>query len=89
MLLIVCLNLRKDQLQGKPGKYFLARGPVRLEVPRAPMQVKTALPDTLLMRRTDGTCLANSSPCHGRRYRRYTSLPVCRCYLTVLINNCN
>jgi len=27
----------------KPGKYFLARGPVRLGVPRAPMQVKTAL----------------------------------------------
>ena len=26
-----------------PGKYFLARGPVRLGVPRAPMQVKTAL----------------------------------------------
>jgi len=42
MLLIFCLNLRKDQLQGKPGKYFLARGPVRLGVPRAPMQVKTA-----------------------------------------------
>jgi len=30
MLLIFCLNLRKDQLYGKPGKYFLARGPVRL-----------------------------------------------------------
>jgi len=30
MLLIFCLNLRKDQLKGKPGKYFLARGPVRL-----------------------------------------------------------
>ena len=24
----------------KPGKYFLARGPVRLGVPRAPLQVK-------------------------------------------------
>ena len=43
MLLIFCLNPRKDQLYGKPGKYFLARGPVRLGVPRAPMQVKTAL----------------------------------------------
>jgi len=30
MLLIFCLNLRKVQLYGKPGKYFLARGPVRL-----------------------------------------------------------
>ena len=27
----------------KPGKYFPARGPVRLGVPRAPVQVKTAL----------------------------------------------
>ena len=43
MLLIFCLNLRKDQLYGKPGKYFLARGPVRLGVPSAAMQVKTAL----------------------------------------------
>ena len=43
MLLIFCLNLRKDQLYGKPGKYFLARGPVRLGVPRALMHVKTAL----------------------------------------------
>ena len=30
----------------KPGKYFLARGPVRIGVPRAPMQVKTALSET-------------------------------------------
>jgi len=29
MLLIFCLNLRKDQ-QGKPVKYSLARGPIRL-----------------------------------------------------------
>ena len=43
MLLIFCLNLCKDQLHGKPGKYFLARGLVRLGVPRAPMQVKTTL----------------------------------------------
>ena len=43
MRLIFCLNFRKDQLQGKPGKYFLARGPVRLGVPRAATQVKTAL----------------------------------------------
>jgi len=38
--------LRKDHLWGqwgKPGKYFLARGPVWLGVPRAPMQVKTLL----------------------------------------------
>jgi len=27
----------------KEGKYFLARGPLRLGVPRAPMQVNTAL----------------------------------------------
>jgi len=36
--------LRKDQLQWKPGEYILAKGPVRLGVPRAPMQVKTLLP---------------------------------------------
>ena len=30
MLLIFRLNLRKDQLKRKPGKCFLARGPVRL-----------------------------------------------------------
>jgi len=42
MLLIFCLNLRKDQLQGKPGKYFLARGPVRLGVLRAPTAGKDA-----------------------------------------------
>jgi len=48
MLLIFCLNLRKDQLLGKPGKYFLERGPVQLGVPRAPMQVKTALSITLM-----------------------------------------
>jgi len=38
--------LRKDHLWGqwgKPGKYFLARGPVWLGVLRAPMQVKTLL----------------------------------------------
>jgi len=47
MLLIFCFKLRKVQLYGKPGKYFLARGPVRLGLPRAPMQVKMALQVTL------------------------------------------
>jgi len=41
---LIILLQRKDQLYGKPGKYFLARGPVRLGVPRAPKQVKTLLP---------------------------------------------
>ena len=51
MLLMFCLNLRKDQLQGKPGEYFLATGRVRLGggVPRAPMLVvKTALDRTAI-----------------------------------------
>jgi len=36
MLLIFCLNLSKDQLQRKPGEYFLARGPVRLRGAQGP-----------------------------------------------------
>ena len=36
MLLIFCLNLRKDQLLGKPGNYFLARGRVRLGCAQGP-----------------------------------------------------
>jgi len=53
MLLIFCRNLRKDQLYGKPGKYFVARGPVRLGVPRAPMQVKMVLPINTVVRRLE------------------------------------
>ena len=51
MPLMFCLNLRKDQLQGKPGEYFLATGRVRLGGggPRAPMLVvKTALDRTAI-----------------------------------------
>jgi len=43
--LIILLPSQRSTVRetGKPGKYFLARGPVRLGVPRAPMQVKTLL----------------------------------------------
>ena len=86
MLLIFCLILRKDQLYGKPGKYFLARGPVRLGVPRAPMQVKTLLFVGAACS-TIRTCIAASTRCttSGRlrsASRRSTRIPWSTCSAT-------